>query len=157
MGGGGALSKLHTEKEIIPDTQMFSILSVWYHLQVPKAASANPTRCSAEAGSESAPRSCRVHPFTPGWQRPHRPGKYKQGDTGSALLKHALMQENREKYPYRFREKKSAQHLKGGSMDSPPHPAFKEVLLTLVVEEQLEEALTAISSLPPSLPIVPNP
>lgn len=42
-------------------------------------------------------------------------------------------------------------------MDSPPHPVFKGVLLTLVVGEQLEEALAVISSLPPSLPIVPNP
>lgn len=71
VGGGEALSKLHTEKEIIPDTfQMFLMLDVWYHLQVPKAAPVNPTRCSAEAGGESAPGSCRVHPFASCWQRP---------------------------------------------------------------------------------------
>lgn len=65
-GGEKALSKLHTQKEIFPDTLMFSMLNVRCHLQVPKAAPTNPTRCSAEAGGESAPGSRRAHPFAPG-------------------------------------------------------------------------------------------
>jgi len=57
--------------------------------------------------------------------------------------------------PHRSRGKKSAQPLKGGTADSPPHPLLKGVFLTLVVVEWLEEAPAAISS--PPLPRHPPP
>lgn len=46
-----------------------------------------------------------------------------------------------ERETHRFRGGKSARHLKGGSVNSPPHPLFKGVFLTLVAGQQLEETI----------------
>lgn len=69
------------------------------------------------------------HPDSKG-HRPHGPGEDRWDDAGSALPRHALLQEKGKKTkPHRFRGKPSPQHLKGGFVDS--HPLFKGVFPTL--------------------------
>lgn len=154
-----SITQITHRKRIFPDTQTFSMLDVWYRLQVPKAAPANPTSCS---GGESAPGSRRGHPAA-------LRTRLAKATVLTALERVSGMTQaqpchpsmpscrEREKNPkHRFKGKKSAQHLKGGSVDSPPHPLCRGVFLTLVVGEQLEEAPSVIRSLPAPLPVIPH-
>lgn len=78
-------------------------------------------------------QAARAHQSPAGYTPSHPAGKGifltvldTWGDRGSALPKHALLQEKgKRKNPTDLR--KSAQHLKGGSVVSPSHSLFKGV------------------------------
>lgn len=78
---------------------MFSTLCVWYDLQVPKAALEIPPDVQQKQAARGHQGPAGDIPLYPGGKghRPHSPGEDKWDDTGSALPKHAFLEEKGRK------------------------------------------------------------
>lgn len=130
---------------------MFGIICM-FPRQLPKIPPA-----AAEAGSQSIPESCRVHPFTPSWQghHPHTPayvGWHRLSPTQACPPSGKW---KKKKKSHRFKKVSSASEgwLCGFPSSSSPQRSF----LTLVVGEEHQKRPPLWSALPAPLPIVPHP